>query len=395
MKPFEIALISEEFPPFAFGGVASVCHDLAYELSKKHISTTVLCGRAEHLEVERINPYLKIIRLPCFDSPPRFIWFQLQNLRLFQRIFKNFSVLHIVNPEAGASTAYLGKKFGIPVVTSIHGTYLYPLKKIINSPFSTWRFADVGLRFLAYPLHNSLYNSCLKASTRIAVCNYGTVAELEKLYPYLDLRKVKVIPNAIDFEGMDAVIPTEPVRPHSVIFYGRLLYIKGPGLLIQAVAKLKKDFPDILLRIYGNGPYRSQIDRLISDFGLTNNVEVKEFTPRKQLWKRIKETAVVVAPSMAEAQSVAVLEGMALKKPVVAFDYSFSHEVIRDMYNGLLAKQKNVNDLAEKIRLLFLDQDLSNKLAKNAYESLRKKHNWDTMIDQYLEMYKDAIQAFA
>lgn len=390
MPSFKVALISEEFPPFAFGGVASVCHDLAYALSKRGVSTTVLCGRAKRLEVERVNNYLKVIRLPCFDSPPRFLWFQLQNLKLFQRIFRNFSVLHIVNPEAGASTAYLGKKFGIPVVTSIHGTYLYPLKKIISSPFSAWNFGDIGFKFLGYPLHTSLFNSCLRASSRIAVCNFGTVAELERLFPYLDLAKVTVIPNAIDFEGMDSITPTEPVRRHSIIFYGRLFWIKGVGLLIEAVANLKEDFPDIQLRIFGEGPYRSKIDQLVSNFGLTENVEIRRFAPHKELWKRIKETEVVVAPSMAEAQSVAVLEGMALRKPVVAFDYPFSQEVIRHMHNGLLAEKKNVKDLAEKIRLLFSDEKLSAQIAENGYESVKRKHNWDTLIDQYLKMYEDA-----
>jgi glycosyltransferase involved in cell wall biosynthesis len=386
-------LISEEYPPFSFGGVGSVCHDLAYALSKRGISTTVLCGRAQQMQIEQINSHLKVVRLPVFDSPPRFIWFQLQNMKLFQKIFNQFSVLHIVNPEAGATAAYIGKKYRKPVILSIHGTYLYPLRKVISSPFSTWSFTDTGFRFIGYPMHKAIYDECLKRSTKIAVCNYTTVAELERLHRVLDLKKVSVIPNAIDFEDMEAV-QAGPIRPHSIILYGRLFYVKGAGFLVPAVAQLKKEFPDIHVKIFGNGSYRPKLEQLIGELGVAENVEVCKGVPRAELWKEIKQASIVAAPSLHEAQSVAILEGMAMKKPVIAFDYPFSREVIEPGVNGMLAEPKNVEDLTQKLRTLLSDEKLCRQMGENAYEHVKGRHNWDTVIKKYVDIYEDAIATF-
>ena len=139
------------------------------------------------MNVEKINGDLEIVRLPCFDMPPRFLWFQLQNFKTFNNLFKKYTVLHIVNPEAGATTAYLGKKLKISVVTSIHGVYLYPLRKMLNSPFRYWTFNEIGLSLLGFPLHSLLYDVCLKLSDRIAVCSASTVAELKTIHPSLTI----------------------------------------------------------------------------------------------------------------------------------------------------------------------------------------------------------------
>ncbi len=393
MKPLKVALISEEYPPFIFGGVGAVCQDLAQVLSKNGVQTTVLCGRAPQMTVETPNENLRVIRLPCYDSPPRFLWFQLQNLDFFKKMFKDFSVLHIMNAEAGGTTAYLGKRLGIPVVTSIHGTYMYPLKKVVSAPFSAWSFKDIGFRTLGFPLHMSMYDMCLEASTRIAVCNFATVAELEKSHRNLDLKKVQVIPNAIDFQSLSHINKTAPIKPHSIISTGRLFWVKGFGLLVQAVALLKNEFPDIQLQIFGNGAYRPKLDALIAKLGLQEYVKVTSHIPRAELWQKIAQATIGVQPSLHEAQSVSMLEAMALNKPMIAFDYPFSQEVIREGYNGLLAEPKNVKDLADKIRMLFADELLCRQMGENAYNYVSQRHNWNVLIGKYLAMYQEAISA--
>jgi glycosyltransferase involved in cell wall biosynthesis len=390
----KVALISEEFPPFMFGGIASVCHDLALALSKKGIPTTVFCGRSKEIAVEEVNDNLKIVRLPCLDSPPRFVWFQLQNLRRLSELLRNQTVLHIVNPEAGASIIYLGKKLKKPVVTSIHGTYLYALKKYLNSPFTGWAFKDIGYSLLGYPMHKSFLNICLKNSQRVAVCSTSTFAELRSLYPHLDLKKASVINNGIDFDQITSSSSSEE-RSDSIIFCGRLHWIKGAYYLIEAVASLRKEFRDIHVQIFGDGPLRKNIECMISDRGLERNVDVKGFVPRSELLKEIKESSLVVLPSLHEAQPVAMLEAMACGKPVVAFDFPFSREIIQDMDNGLLAKPEDVKDLASKIRLILADNELRARIGQRAFEYVRERHNWNVLVEKYVDLYTEAINSFS
>ncbi len=279
-------------------------------------------------------------------------------------MLKEFSVLHIMNAEAGGAAAYLGKKLGVPVVTSIHGTYMYPLKKVVSAPFSAWSFRDIGFRTMGFPLHTSMYDICLQASTKIAVCNYATVAELEKAHPNLDLKKVQVIPNAIDFQSLEQVNKSSPVKPHSIISTGRLFWVKGFGLLVEAVNLLKREFPDISLQIFGNGAYRPKLEELIVKFGLQQHVKVTGHIPRQELWGKIAEASIGVQPSLHEAQSVSMLEAMALNKPMVAFKYPFAQEGIAKATTDCLQNPKTSKTSPTKFNNCFLTKKRVKKWVK-------------------------------
>ena len=72
------------------------------------------------------------------------------------------------------------------------------------------------------------------------------------------------------------------------------------------------------------------------------------------LLMELKKADVVVAPSFHEAQSMFVLEAMACRKPVIAFDIPSMKEIITDDENGLLAKSFDVAELAEKLCICFV-----------------------------------------
>jgi len=97
---------------------------------------------------------------------------------------------------------------------------------------------------------------------------------------------------------------------------------------------------------------------------------------------------VVALPSLFEVgPSIAALEAMACKKPIVAFDTPFTREFIGSMWDGLLAKPYDVNDFAEKLYLLLTDSKLRNKLGQNAYEYVKQNHNWSTLVKKHIGIY--------
>jgi len=388
LDSFKVALISEEFPPFMFGGIASVCYDLAQALSKKGIHTTVFCGKSRKMAIEKINDKLEIVRLPCLNLPPRFVWFQLQNLKLFSKLLKHHTILHVVNPQAGASIVHVNRKLRKPIVTSIHGVHLISLKLSISSPLASWTMRDLGYQLFGFPLQELLYNICLRNSNHVAVCSFSTLAELRSLYPFLNLDKTSVIHNGINFDEV-ALNSKSIEKCSSIIFYGRLYWTKGLFYLIKAVANLEQDFPDLDVKIFGEGPLKEKIKRMVSALGLKEKISIRGFMPRNKLIEEIRKASIAVFPSLHEAQPICMLEAMACKKPVVAFDFPFSREIILDMYNGLLAKPGDVEDLSNKIRILLADKKLRLKLGQNAYDHVKKRHNWDTLVEKYIEVYRN------
>jgi 1,4-alpha-glucan branching enzyme len=101
---------------------------------------------------------------------------------------------------------------------------------------------------------------------------------------------------------------------------------------------------------------------------------------------------VIALPSLYEGQPMAALEAMAYKKPVIMYDFPFAREYITDWHNGLLAKGGDVEDLAVRIRVALLDKKLRLNLGQNAYERVRKDHNWGTLVHKYINLYSSLVQ---
>jgi hypothetical protein len=154
-----------------FGGIGSVCHDLAYSLSKRHISTSVICGRSQNnnVSVERPNKYLEITRLPFINYPPRFFWFQFQNIGFFKKMLRERTNVHIVNPQAGGLTALIKDSQKTHLITSVHGVPVIESKVFFNSPMRFWTTGDFAYNLFEYPLNSFLDELCLRKSDHIAV----------------------------------------------------------------------------------------------------------------------------------------------------------------------------------------------------------------------------------
>jgi len=391
LKDLKVALISDDFPPFTFGGVGSVCHDLAYNLSKKKVHTTVLCRGSRKTTVEEPNDYLEIIRLPCLDIPPRSVWFQLQNFHRFSKLLKNHTVLHVISPSSGTLCVNLRKKLSKPLVTSCHGVMWRELHTFVNSPISYWTTGDFTFSIVEYPLYHFLDKKIMKNSDRIIACSFSLLEDMKEIYGSFISDKVSVIHNGINFGKIDSICNDEKSmakNDFSVIYYGRLLWAKGLTYLLKAIANLKQDFPDISLQIFGTGPLMGKIKKQISNLSLKDNVYLLGFVPNVELIREIKKAAIVVLPSLLEAQPIAVLEAMACKKPPIIFDFPFSREYVVNMHNGLLARARDEKDLSDKIHLLLTDKKLRIRLGENAYDYVKKHHNWDVLVKRYISVYE-------
>lgn len=393
MNDLKVALISHEFPPYMFGGISSNCHDLAHSLSKKGVATTVFCGKSQEAYIEKINECLKVVRLPCLDIPPRFLWFQLQNFKILLRLLQEHTIIHCVNPLSSAMSIVLKSKLNKPTVVSIHEIYSQDLRTFINSPFSEWSLWDFCQHVLGYPLNEISVRSCLKSSDHIVVCGYSTRNELVKSYQSLDLQKISVIYNGIDFDKINRIEnPSPRENDDSIIYYGRLIWRKGIFYLVKALSLLTRDFPDLKLRIFGMGPLEHKIRTLSTKLNLSDNVDFCGHAPYGELIGNIKKSNVVVLPSLYEVGPfISALEAMACKKPLVVFDLPFTREFVSNMHNGIMVKTGDVKDLSEKISSLLHSKNLCRRLGENAHESIRKKHNWDVLVDRYLNIYKSLI----
>jgi len=383
----KVALISHEG-----GGISSVCYGLARSLAKKKVDTTIFTGTLTRAhQTEKLNDYLEITRLPILDFPPSSLWFQILHIRKLSKMLKNYTLIHGVSPDASFVFTFCKKKLKKPFVATVHGSPRAIQKVFVNSPISSWTLGDFGYQILEFPLHDFTISRILNDSDHIAVCSFTVLEEL-KTYESLDLSKVSVIYNGMNFDDIENIraSSTDKKNHLSIVYAGRLFWTKGAMFLLKAFQIIRQNFRNVHLNIFGKGPLEHRIREFIVDADLNECVHFRGHVSHEKLLAEVKMADMVVLPSLYEAQPMFALEAMACKKPLVVFDVPFARELISDTNNGLLVQVGDIMDLSSKIQTLLSDRKLRTKLGENAYNYARQKHNWDLQVEKYLNVYEKA-----
>jgi glycosyltransferase involved in cell wall biosynthesis len=165
--------------------------------------------------------------------------------------------------------------------------------------------------------------------------------------------------------AMDAA-PSKLEHP-IVIAAGRLTSQKGFDMLIPAFAKVVERQPGWTLRIYGDGPQRKSLERLIMEHRLSNNVLL--MGPVQRLDLEMAQGSLYVLSSRFEGLPMVMIEAMSLGLPVVSFDCPTGPaEVIEDGRSGVLVPDGDVGALADAMLAVVEDADYRRALAAGAAE---------------------------
>lgn len=197
-------------------------------------------------------------------------------------------------------------------------------------------------------------------------CVFQTHRALE-WFPSRLQRKSEVIPNAVD----PAFFKTE--RSGADVYWvavGRLVEQKNYPMMLSAFSKVVEEYPDERLRIYGEGPLRSELERQIENLGLSPNVS---------LCGQTHDVAAVLADAKGflmtsdyEGMPNALMEAMAVGLPCVATDCPCGGpaELICDGESGFLVPIGEEKAFAEKVIALMQDKKIDAMVESNASKSM-------------------------
>ena len=155
-----------------------------------------------------------------------------------------------------------------------------------------------------------------------------------------------------------------------ILFVGRLAEKKGLPYLIRAM----KDV-DALLIIAGNGPLEQECHTLVSTLNLKEKVQFLGSKSHNELRTIYASSDIFVAPSITtkggdvEGMPTVILEAMASGLPIIASNSGGIPDNIRHEENGLLAEERNVEQLADCINRLLRSPELSAKLSKASLQT--------------------------
>ena len=223
-----------------------------------------------------------------------------------------------------------------------------------------------------------------RAAALLAVLTEADRRDYERLLAGAATQVVRV-PNAVPS------LPggLSPLDRKLVVAAGRLNSQKGFDLLVPAFARVVARDPEWQLRIYGAGPQRPALRRLIADSGLYNHVFL--MGPARNLGEELAKASVFALSSRFEGFGIVVVEAMSKGLPVVSFDCPRGPgEIISDGRDGVLVPPEDVAALGDALADLIEDEPRRRRLAEAGRETARAYdpsvigRRWESLVRELL-----------
>ena len=240
----------------------------------------------------------------------------------------------------------------------------------------------------------------LKSVQRIIAVSESVRRDVMKTNWQIDPSKVVTVKNCIDLQMIDNIkVSRKEARlrlglPEDAIVFGtvgRLALTKGQSYLIEAFARVREYLPGSRLVIMGQGPLLQELQKRAKDLGVLPLILFTGY--RNDVFELLKGFDIFVLPSLAEGLSIALLEAMAMRLPVIASHVGGIPEVFGDCKCGRLVQPKDSLALAASmVEIGSADREVKEQLGEQGRRRVEEEFTTDVMIRQLTEIYESVLR---
>ncbi len=172
---------------------------------------------------------------------------------------------------------------------------------------------------------------------------------------------------------------------------GRFDVRKGQRVLVDAVARLREEYPRLKLILVGDGETRPAIESQVSQLGLESHVVFKGI--QRNIREMLRAFDVVVFPSISEGLGVAILEAMAMGKLIVASRVGGIPEAITDGKQGRLVEPGDPVRLANAIKEVLTDTVAARRMKAAARAKCKSDFDVRVVVRRLEQVYEESLSA--
>jgi glycosyltransferase involved in cell wall biosynthesis len=176
-----------------------------------------------------------------------------------------------------------------------------------------------------------------------------------------------------------------------ILGVGNLREYKGFNVFIDAIAQLRKSYPDICGVIVGGGQDESILKNQIQQLGLDGVVELVGAKPAKEVMEYMAACKIFCLPSWSEGFGIVYLEAMAHGKPVIAVNGQGITNVILDNNAGILVPPKDPAAVVNAISKLIDDREFAEDMGRRSAKLIQDKFSWQSCASQFIQLYSTVI----
>ena len=328
------------------------------------------------------------------------------NYKKMKEAIKDFKpdIVHINNFQRQLSASIIKaiKEENIPIVFTAHDVQaICPAITMMDND------KNICERCMHGKYMNCIKKKCNKGSALKSIIGAleGYYYRIKKIYTKKidfiitpsEFYKTKLIEDGIPENKIEAIHNFVELKDYNLetsdegyaLYFGRLSKEKGILNLINAFSKLENG----ILYIAGEGPEKGNIERIVKENELEGRVKLLGFLNSNQMKETIRKCKFVVVPSIwYENCPYSVMETLAIGKPVIGANIGGIPELVKGNRSGLIYKYDDIDDLTNKMKVLFEDEKLVEEYGKNAKEDANKLYGKEVYYKKVINIYIELLK---
>jgi D-inositol-3-phosphate glycosyltransferase len=184
-----------------------------------------------------------------------------------------------------------------------------------------------------------------------------------------------------------------------LLFAGRMQPLKGPDILLRAVAQMIKQDPGLaaqLAVVFVGGPSGlgrndpDMVTQLAAQLGISGVVRLEPPCAQPDLAEWYRAASVVTVPSHSESFGLVALEAQACGTPVVAAAVGGLRTAVRDGDSGVLVDSHDPGDYARVLSTITASPRMLARMSAGAIRHA-SGFGWRAAVDQLIGVYTGAV----
>ncbi len=361
----KLLFVSYSYPPYR-GGIARYVGNISKELSKKN-NVIVLTMLGESYKDNNI----KVIKYDIGSNFPiilrktyffiNVLMFTFKNINKIDAIFVNSSSLF-------ATITLIAKSIKREIKTFV---FAHADEMIIKENFIKRKIKEIMLRNLTsiiavvHFVENIIKENGIKTHTIV----------IPPIYKGKFYKKKHT-------NQKDKII---------LLTIAAMVRRKGIQLVIEAINSLEKEYKEKIKYIVGGRKtqYTNHLYKLIEEYNLQGIVEIKTDISEEKKEELYKISDIFIMPTFKDNEDIegfgiVYQEASAHTLPIIASPVGGVVESVKDGLNGIMVKEKDINEIKEAIKKLVNDPSLRQKLGDNGFNMVKSEKRSD--IDNILNL---------
>ena len=178
----------------------------------------------------------------------------------------------------------------------------------------------------------------------------------------------------------------------TLVYVGGFVSNRGLEHVIEGIAGLKEDIPNLRLVLVGDGDYKGILEQKVEECGVKEMVYFEGWMDQEKIKSYLIGCDIGLVPFKRTLQtdnssSNKLFQYMYFELPILGTNCTSVKKLVENENCGLIYESENVEEFMKSTLKLFRDKDLIEELGKNGKKSVLSKFSWDVTTKDMIEMY--------